>query len=92
MAKRQFKSLAVAQGKDSWERIICLKEDHIAVTDGVQTSEYSYDQIKKVVEDAEYSSLLFDSNSGIRLAKNGFTVGSAEEVRPFIESKKVQKA
>lgn len=84
---RQYQLLSKAQGQAFWGRTIRL-EDKIRVRDGNAASEFGYGQVTGMVEDSRYIALLLGTGQGIRMEKDAFTMGSAEELSEFMEHQK----
>lgn len=84
---KQYQILSKAQGQPSWERTIRL-DDKIRVYDGNNSSEFQYSQVTGTVEDSRYIALLLGTGQGIRLEKDAFTMGNAQELSEFVRHQK----
>jgi hypothetical protein len=68
-----------------WERVIQFA-DHIKVTDGNTTAQYQWNQVARITENKRYLVMVFGNGLGIRLAKDGFTIGNPDTFLQFIKN------
>ncbi len=82
---RAFKNLTISQGSYEWERTVQFGDSIVSI-DGNITIKYQWNQVVKLMENEDYLFLEIKTGYGIRLDKNGFTVGSIDEFINFIKS------
>ena len=85
LSSRYFDVLASNQGTNEWERVIQFADD-ITIIDGNITTQYKWNQIIKIIDNKEYLILVFDKGSGIRVAKDGFTIGDSDTFMEYIKN------
>lgn len=82
---KQFKLIAINQGKEEWEREIHIGSS-IILNDGNTKAEYQWNQVKELIDDKDYLILVFEKGIGIRLAKNGFKKGTSDSFLDFVKN------
>ncbi|MDP4089119.1 MAG: YcxB family protein [Bacillota bacterium] len=85
LSSKYFKSLAVNQGAEEWERVIQFT-DNIAIKDGNTTVQYQWEQIDKLIENEKYLILTLKNKLGIRISKDGFTKGTPDTFIQYIKN------
>ncbi len=85
MAWSSLRALRQAAG-DQERRFVFSEESFRGIQSGMETA-YRYETIQDAYETEGYFALRFDKLTCILLDKTGFTVGTAEEFRRFIEGK-----
>lgn len=84
LLSKQFKAIAISQGKEEWERVIQIAGS-IIITDGNTKTEYQWNQVNELINDKDYIILVFQKGMGIRLDKNGFKKGTTDSFLDFVK-------
>lgn len=84
LLSKQFKAIAISQGKEEWERVIQFSNS-IIVNDGNSKIEYHWSQVNKLIIDKDYIILVFQKGLGIRVDKNGFIKGTTDSFLDYIK-------
>lgn len=84
LLSKQFKAIAVVQGKEEWNRRIEFG-DRIRVIDGNTISEYEWTQVKEFILDRNYFILVMAKRLGLRIDKAGFTKGTNESFTEYMK-------
>jgi hypothetical protein len=77
-AQFRFRSLARVQGAEEWERVVRIA-DGIVAQDGAVEAVYGWDRVAELKAVPGYLVLLLKGPELIRLDRDGFTAGTAEE-------------
>ncbi len=85
MARSTLRALRQAAG-DGERRFVFPEDSFLGVQSGMETA-YQYETIQDVYETEGYFLLRFDKLTSSIIDKKGFTVGTAEGFRRFIEEK-----
>ncbi|MCQ2458039.1 MAG: hypothetical protein MJ142_04805 [Clostridia bacterium] len=79
VGKRMFRKMHFATGGSTWKRTVTVTEDEIVVNDGQTVTTVRTSDIVKVRQDPEKIRVKMNGNRSVRLYKDSFIEGTAEE-------------
>jgi hypothetical protein len=84
VANRNYSTLAKVYGDKQWKTEIVFEDGKIIVIQQNGKTEYSFDDVCKIIDNTDLVKLTFKSKLNLFLYKSGFTEGSWDECKALI--------